>query len=38
MRIVLADIKGQRGFVQKDVVVGGYGARLSGFSTLTKIA
>ncbi len=31
MRIVLADLKGTDGFVHKDTVVGGYGARMRGF-------
>src|SRR5207249_1416779 len=37
MRIVHVDVKGRGGFVQKDVVVGGYGARMSGFSRLTRL-
>jgi len=38
MRIVLADLKGREGFVHKDTVVGGYGARLRAFSTVTRLA
>src|SRR5262245_759322 len=38
MRIVLADTRGARGFVHKDTVVGGYGARLSPFSGVTRVA
>jgi anaerobic magnesium-protoporphyrin IX monomethyl ester cyclase len=38
MRIVLADIKGTDGFVHKDTIVGGYGARLRAFSTVTRLA
>jgi len=34
-RIVLADIKGKDGFVNKDTIVGGYGARFKAFSTTT---
>ena len=32
MRVVLADIKSDRGFVNKDTVVGGYGQRMTAFS------
>jgi len=32
MRVVLADLKGARGFVSKDTVAGGYGSRLTPFS------
>ena len=32
MRIVLADLKGLRGFVSKDTVAAGYGSRLLPFS------
>jgi radical SAM superfamily enzyme YgiQ (UPF0313 family) len=38
MRVVLADIKGTEGFVHKDTVVGGYGARLRAFSPVTRLA
>ena len=31
MRVVLADLKSNRGFVSKDTVVGGYGSRLDPF-------
>lgn len=37
MRVVLADIKGGDGFVSKDTVVGGYGARLQPFSKVTRV-
>ena len=36
MRVVLADVKAREGFVHKDTVVGGYGARMRPFSTVTK--
>ena len=36
MRVVLADLKSDRGFVSKDTVVGGYGSRLQPFSKVTK--
>jgi anaerobic magnesium-protoporphyrin IX monomethyl ester cyclase len=35
MRVVLADIESNRGFVSKDTVVGGYGSRLNPFSRVT---
>jgi radical SAM superfamily enzyme YgiQ (UPF0313 family) len=35
MRIVLADLRGAGGFVHKDTIVGGYGARLRPFSAVT---
>jgi anaerobic magnesium-protoporphyrin IX monomethyl ester cyclase len=35
MRIVLADLRGAGGFVHKDTIVGGYGARLRPFSGVT---
>src|SRR6267154_3485933 len=38
MRVVLADLKSNRGFVSKDTVVGGYGSRLDPFSRVTAIA
>jgi radical SAM superfamily enzyme YgiQ (UPF0313 family) len=38
MRVVLADLKGTEGFVHKDTIVGGYGARLRAFSTVTRLA
>jgi radical SAM superfamily enzyme YgiQ (UPF0313 family) len=38
MRIVLADIRSTDGFVHKDTVVGGYGARMRGFSRVTRLA
>src|SRR5579864_5207897 len=37
MRVVLADLKSNRGFVSKDTVVGGYGSRLDPFSRVTSI-
>jgi anaerobic magnesium-protoporphyrin IX monomethyl ester cyclase len=38
MKVVLADIKGAGGFVHKDTVVGGYGARLRPVSRVTALA
>src|SRR6266853_10127 len=38
MRVVLADLKSNRGFVSKDTVVGGYGSRLDPFSRVTAAA
>src|SRR5262245_19034487 len=35
MRVVIADLHGRGGFVNKDTVVGGYGARFRGFSWTT---
>jgi len=37
MRVVLADLKSERGFVSKDTVVGGYGSRLDPFSRVTSL-
>jgi radical SAM superfamily enzyme YgiQ (UPF0313 family) len=37
MRVVLADLVSDRGFVSKDTVVGGYGSRLNPFSRVTGI-
>jgi len=37
MRVVLADVKSNRGFVSKDTVVGGYGSRLDPFSRVTTV-
>src|SRR5580765_4434485 len=37
MRVVLADLKSDRGFVSKDTVVGGYGSRLEPFSRVTQV-
>src|SRR6266446_4241663 len=37
MRVVLADLKSNRGFVSKDTVVGGYGSRLEPFTRVTSI-
>src|SRR5438105_11011847 len=36
MRVVIADIEGRGGFVNKDTVVGGYGSRFRGFSWTTR--
>ncbi|HEY2381931.1 MAG TPA: radical SAM protein [Terriglobia bacterium] len=36
MRVVIADLKGRGGFVNKDTVVGGYGSRFRGFSWTTN--
>src|SRR3981081_2926234 len=38
MRVVLADLKSNRGFVSKDTVVGGYGSRLDPVSRVTGFA
>jgi radical SAM superfamily enzyme YgiQ (UPF0313 family) len=37
MRVVLADVRSDRGFVSKDTVVGGYGSRLEPFSRVTSV-
>src|SRR6202171_1375350 len=37
MRVILADLESNRGFVSKDTVVGGYGSRLDPFSRVTAI-
>jgi len=37
MRIIIADIKGREGYLTKDTVVGGYGARLIPFSKVTAV-
>ncbi|HJZ76463.1 MAG TPA: radical SAM protein [Vicinamibacterales bacterium] len=37
MRVVLADLKSNRGFVSKDTVVGGYGSRLDPFTRVTNV-
>src|SRR6266511_3900361 len=37
MRVILADVKSNRGFVSKDTVVGGYGSRLDPFSRVTTV-
>jgi radical SAM superfamily enzyme YgiQ (UPF0313 family) len=37
MRVVLADLKSDRGFVSKDTVVGGYGSRLDPFTRVTTV-
>src|SRR5262245_28533472 len=36
MRVVIADLVGKRGFVNKDTIVGGFGARFHGFSFTTR--
>ncbi len=36
MRVVLADLRSSDGFVNKDTIVGGYGARFRGFSWTTR--
>ena len=36
MHVVIADLKGRGGFVNKDTVVGGYGSRFRGFSWTTR--
>jgi anaerobic magnesium-protoporphyrin IX monomethyl ester cyclase len=38
MRVVIADLAGRIGYVNKDTVVGGYGSRFSGFSWTTRWA
>jgi radical SAM superfamily enzyme YgiQ (UPF0313 family) len=38
MRVVLADLEGAGGFVHKDTIVGGYGARLRPLSKVTALA
>ena len=37
MRVILADLKSDRGFVSKDTVVGGYGSRLDPFTRVTAV-
>src|SRR2546422_7924325 len=37
MRVVLADLKGRDGFVNKDTVVGGFGSRFRGISATMSI-
>jgi len=37
MRVVLADLKSDRGFTSKDTVVGGYGSRLDPFTRVTSV-
>lgn len=36
MRVVIADLKGRGGFVNKDTIVGGYGSRFRGFTWTTR--
>ena len=38
MRIVLADLRSNDGFVSKDTVAGGYGSRFRPFSRVTRVA
>src|SRR3954468_19707269 len=37
MRVVLADLKSDRGFVSKETAVGGYGSRLDPFTRVTTV-
>src|SRR5262249_319022 len=37
MRVLLADLKSNRGFVSKDTVVGGYGSRVDPFTRVTSV-
>jgi len=37
MRVILADVRSNRGFVSKDTIVGGYGSRLDPFSRVTTV-
>ena len=37
MRVVLADLKSNRGFVSKDTVVGGYGSRMEPLTRVTAV-
>src|ERR1700747_2985489 len=37
MRVVLADLKSDRGFVATDTAVGGYGSRLDPFTRVTSV-
>src|SRR5579862_8907189 len=37
MRVILADLKSDRGFVSKDTVVGGYGSRLDPFTRVMSV-
>ena len=37
MRVVLADLRSDRGFVNKDTAVGGYGQRMTGFCAVARI-
>ncbi len=37
-RIIIADLKGKGGFVNKDTIAGGYGSRFHGYSKTTRIA
>lgn len=36
-RVILADLKGRRGYVNKDTVAGGYGSRFIGHSVTTRL-
>jgi anaerobic magnesium-protoporphyrin IX monomethyl ester cyclase len=38
MKVVLADLRSERGFVNKDTAVGGYGQRMTGFCGVTRFA
>ena len=37
MRVVLADLRSDRGFVNKDTAVGGYGQRMTGFCAIARL-
>jgi anaerobic magnesium-protoporphyrin IX monomethyl ester cyclase len=37
MRVVLADLRSDRGFVNKDTAVGGYGQRMTGFCAVARL-
>src|SRR5262249_55516193 len=37
LRVVLADLQGRDGYVNKDTVAGGYGSRLKGSSWTTRL-
>jgi radical SAM superfamily enzyme YgiQ (UPF0313 family) len=36
MKVVLADVRSERGYVNKDTAVGGYGQRMTGFNFVTR--
>lgn len=37
MRVVLVDVRSQRGYVNKDTAVGGYGQRMTGINAVTRV-
>src|SRR5262249_43992147 len=37
MRVALADLRSERGFVNKDTAVGGYGQRMTAFCTIARL-